>query len=85
MWSNDVGKNRKTDEEHDDDCVKEGFPLDRDKLDKGGEGGRKVVGMGCCSINIWYGSVLKTVDISKQFSNILLSGNSVLKVCSVLR
>ena len=52
MWSNDVGKNRKTDEEHDDDCVKEGFPLDRDKFDKGSEGGRKVVGMGCCSINI---------------------------------
>ena len=25
MWSNEVGKNRKTDEENDDDCVEGGF------------------------------------------------------------
>ena len=25
MWSNEVGKNRKTDKEYDDDCVEEGF------------------------------------------------------------
>ena len=52
MWSNEVGKNWETDEEHDDDCVEEGFRLVREKFDKHSERGREVVGMGCCSINI---------------------------------
>ena len=39
-------KNRKTDEEHDENCVKEGFQLARAKLDRDGEGSREVAGMG---------------------------------------
>ena len=65
VWSNEVGKNRKTDEEHYDDCIKEGFQLIRKKFHKDGEGGRKAEEMGCCSINIWDGSELKTADILK--------------------
>ena len=38
MWSNEVGKNRKTDEEHDDDLVEGGFQLVREKFNKYGEG-----------------------------------------------
>ena len=38
MWSNEVGKNRKTDEEHDDDWVEGGFQLVREKFNKYGEG-----------------------------------------------
>ena len=29
MWSNGVGQNRETDEEHDEDCIEEGFQLAR--------------------------------------------------------
>ena len=52
MWSNGLGQNRETDEEHDEDCVEEGFQLARAKLDRNGEGGRKALGMGDCSTNI---------------------------------
>ena len=53
MWSNEVGKNRKTDEEHDDDdSIEEGFQLVKEKFDRDGEGGREAVRMACCSINI---------------------------------
>ena len=41
-----------TDEEHDEDCVEEGFQLTSVKLDKDGEGGREALGMGNHSINI---------------------------------
>ena len=65
MWSNEVEKNRKTDEEYDNDCVEKEFQLVREKFDKDGEGSREAVGMDCYSIIIWDGSELKTVDISK--------------------
>ena len=52
VWLKGVGQNRETDEEHDEDCVKEGFRLARVKLDKEGEGGREALGMGSHSINI---------------------------------
>ena len=41
MWSNGVGQNRETDEEHDDYCVKEEFQLPRVKFDRDGEGDRE--------------------------------------------
>ena len=52
MWSNRVGKNRETDEQHDEDCVEEGFQLAGVKFDRDGETGREALGMGNCSINI---------------------------------
>ena len=52
MWSNEVEKNRKTDEEYDDDCVEKEFQLVKEKFDKDGEGSREAVGMGCYSIII---------------------------------
>ena len=52
MWSNELGQNRETDEEYDEDCVEEGFQLAREKLNRNGKGGRKAIGMGNCSINI---------------------------------
>ena len=58
LWSNGVGQNRKTDGEHDNDCVKEGLQLVRVKYDRDGEGGRGDLGVGNCSINIWHGSEL---------------------------
>ena len=48
---NGLGKNRKTGQEHDEDCVEKGFKLDRAKIDRNGKGGRKALGMGNCSIN----------------------------------
>ena len=51
-WSNGVGQNRETDEEHDKYCVEEGFQLARVKFDRDGEGGSEAPGMGNCSINI---------------------------------
>ena len=45
-------QNRETTEEHDDDCVEEGFQLARVKLDKDGEEGREALGMRNRSINI---------------------------------
>ena len=52
MWSNGVGQNRETDEEHDENCVEEGFLLARVKYHRDGEGGREGLGVGNCSINI---------------------------------
>ena len=51
MWLNGLGKNRKTGQEHDEECVEKGFRLDRAKIDRNGKGGRKALGMGNCSIN----------------------------------
>ena len=59
LRSNSIGQFSETDEEHDEDCVEEGFQLARVKLDRSGERGRKVLGMGNGSINIWDGSELE--------------------------
>ena len=53
-----LGQNRKTDGEHDDDCVKEGLHLVMVKYDRDDEGGRGGIGVGNCGINIWHGSEL---------------------------
>ena len=47
-----LGQNRKTDGEHDDDCVKEGLHLVMVKYDRDDEGGRGDIGVGNCGINI---------------------------------
>ena len=52
MWSNGVGQNRETDEEHDEDCIEEGFQLARIKYDRDSEGSRENLGVGNCSVNI---------------------------------
>ena len=52
VWSNWVGQNRETDEEHDEDCIEEEFQLDRIKNDTDNEGGREALGVVNCSINI---------------------------------
>ena len=51
MWLNEVGKNRETDEEHDEDCVEEGFHLAKVRFDREGKGRRETVGSGYCSSN----------------------------------
>ena len=51
-WSNGVGQNRETDEEHDEGCIEEGFQLARMKYDRDSEGGREALGMGNCSVII---------------------------------
>ena len=51
-WLNGVGQNRKTSEEHDEDCVEEGLKLARVKFDRDGEGDREALEMGNRSINI---------------------------------
>ena len=43
---------QETDEEYDEDCVKEGFQLARVKFDRDGERGREALGMRNCSINL---------------------------------
>ena len=48
---NEVEKNKETDEEHDEDCIDEGFQLARVKFDKDGKGGRDALVMGYCSSN----------------------------------
>ena len=52
MWSIGVGLNRETDEEHDGNCVEEGFRMARVKFGRDGEGSRKALDMGNCSVNI---------------------------------
>ena len=37
-----VEQNRESDEEHDEDCVEEGFQLNKGKNDRDGEAGRKL-------------------------------------------
>ena len=46
-----VGQNRETNEEHDEDCVEEGFQLAWVKLYKNVEEGREALGMSNRSIN----------------------------------
>ena len=52
VWFYRVGQSRETGKEHDDDSVEEGFQLARVKFDRDGGGGREILGVGCCSINI---------------------------------
>ena len=42
VWSYMVEQNRESDEEHDEDCVEEGFQLNKGKNDRDGEAGRKL-------------------------------------------
>ena len=56
VWSN--RESRETDEEHDEDRVKEGFQLTRVKSGRDDEGDRETLGMRNCSINILNGSEL---------------------------
>ena len=51
VWSNGVGQNRGTDEEHDEDFVEEGFHLAGVKFDRDGEGSTGALCTGNCSIN----------------------------------
>ena len=51
MWQNWAGQNRETEEEHDEDCVEEGFQLAMVKIDRDGKEGKKALGMGNCSNN----------------------------------
>ena len=94
VWLNWVGQIRETNEEHDENCVEGGFQLTRVKFDRDGEGGREAVGMGNCSIIIWYGSELEsawskkgTLYFENNFPTFLLSdilNPSIFKVCDVL-
>ena len=89
MWSNGVGRNRKTNEEHDSCCVEEGFQLAREKFDGHGEGGSEAY-----YLNIWDGSEQELAWFKKSssyfvnnFSIILLSGisdTSIIKMRDVL-
>ena len=90
VWSNGVGQNRETDEEHDENCVEEGFLLARVKYHRDGEGGREGLGVGNCSINIWDGSepeLAWSKKSSSYFKNnfpiFLLSGISNTSICQV--
>ena len=48
-----------TDEKYDEDCVEEGFPLARVKIDRNDEGDREALVKRNFSINIWDGSELE--------------------------
>ena len=78
LWLNGVGRNSKSDEKHDEDCVKEVFQLAMVKFDRDGEGGREALGVGKCSINIWDGSELE-LAWSKKSSSYLENNFSVYK------
>ena len=77
VWSNGVGQNRETDEEHDENGVEEGFLLARVKYDRDGEGGREALGVENCSINIWDGSELQ-LAWSKKSSSYFKHSNTAL-------
>ena len=83
-----------TNEEHDEEDVKEGFLLARVKFDRDGDGVKEALGMGSCCINTWDGSELELAWSKKScsyfennFSILLLSSisnTSIFKVCYVL-
>ena len=52
MWTNRVAQKMETDEKHDEDCVEEGFPLARVKIDRNDEGDREALVKRSFSINI---------------------------------
>ena len=90
VWSNRVERNRETNEEHDEDCIEEGFQLAKIKYDRYSEGGREALGMGNCSVNIWDGSELELTWSKKSssffennFPISLLSGISNTSICKV--
>ena len=56
MWLNGVGQNRESNEEHNEDCIEDGFQLARVKCGKDGARGREALGMGNCNSNVWDGS-----------------------------
>ena len=53
LWREVEGgkKNRETDEEHDENCVDEGFELARANFDRDGKGGEEALVIGYCSSN----------------------------------
>ena len=59
MWLNGIRQNRETDEEHDEDCLKEGFQIARVKFDRDVQGEREALGIRKCSINILDGPELE--------------------------
>ena len=59
MWLNGIRQNRETDEEHDEDCLKEGFQIARVKFDRDVQREREALGIRKCSINILDGSELE--------------------------
>ena len=61
-------ENGETDEEQDEDCVKEGFQLARLKFHRDGEWGREALCMGNCSINILVRSELELAWSKKSSS-----------------
>ena len=52
VWLNGVGQISKTDEKHDEDCVKDVFQLAMVKCDRDVERGREALRVGKYSINI---------------------------------
>ena len=68
VWLNEIGQNRETDKDSDEDCVEEGFLLAKVKLGKDSERGRGNLGMGNHSINIWDGSELELAWSNKSKS-----------------
>ena len=68
VWSSRVGQNRETNEEYDEDYVKEWFQLTRAKFDRDGEGGKEALGMRNCSINLLNGSELELAWSKKSSS-----------------
>ena len=59
VWLNRAGKNKETDQEHDEDCVEEEFQLDRVKFERDAKGEREALGIGYCSSNTWNGLEIK--------------------------
>ena len=59
VWLNGVGKNRETNQKHNEDCLKEGFRLPRKNFDRDDKGGRETLAMGYCSSNTWNGIEIK--------------------------
>ena len=68
VWLDGVGQNRKTDEEHDEDCVEDVFQMARVKFGRHDEAGRKALDMGNYSHNIWDGSELELAWSNKSSS-----------------
>ena len=69
VWLNEVGQNRKTNEEHDEDYVEERVQLAEPKFDRDGEGGREALGTATRSINTWDESELELIWSKKSSSN----------------
>ena len=68
LRSNRVGQNRETYEEHDGDCVEEGFQLARVKFGRDGETGWRALDMENCSSNTWDASELELAWPKKNSS-----------------